>query len=123
MVGGDIVENIFPEFLVDLLIASVVFSIILMALIQKFKSLDFITKSWQVWSLDLFLSFAIGLPFGITFYDFNWKESLWIGLFSFIGATGIYKTLKSQNIINYKPASVSDTIELPKQNEIVRDDK
>ena len=116
-------EKIFPELLIDLLIISLTFSVILMALVQKIKSSTFITKSWHVWILDLFLAFIVGIPFGITFYDLNWRDGLWVGLFSFVGASGIYEALKNQNIINYKPASVSDTIELPKENEIVRDDK
>lgn len=116
-------ENIFPDLLVNLLIVSVTFSVILMALVQKIKAATFITKSWHVWILNLFLSFSIGVPFGVTFYDLNWKDCLWVGLFSFIGASGIYEALKSQNIINYKPSSVSDTVQLPKENEIVRDNK
>lgn len=116
-------EEFFPTILIDLLIISVTFSIILMMLIQKFKSLSFIKKSWQVWLLNLFFSFAIGIPFGITFYDLDIKHSIWVGLFSFVGASSIYEVLKNQNIINYKPASVSDVVTIPIKNEIVRDQK
>lgn len=116
-------ENFFPELLVDLLIVSVVFSTILMMLIQKVKSVSFIKKSWQVWLLNLLFSFAIGIPFGIMFYDLDVREGVWVGLFSFVGASGIYEALKNQNLINYKPTSVTDTVTLPTENEIVRDTK
>ena len=115
-------EVFFPELLIDLLIVSVVFSTILMMIIQKLKTLSFIKKSWQVLLLNFLFSFAIGIPFGITFYDLDLKKGIWVGLFSFVGASGIYEVLKNQNIINYKPTSVSDTVEVPVQNEIVRDD-
>lgn len=116
-------EEFFPALLIDLLIVSVTFSVILMTLIQKFKSVSFIKKSWQVWLLNLFFSFAIGIPFGLTFYDLNIIESIWVGLFSFIGASSIYEALKKQNFINYKPSSTSDTVTISTKNEIVRDDK
>jgi len=116
-------EEFFPTLLIDLLIVSVVFSTILMMLIQKFKSFSFIKKSWQVWILNLFFSFAIGIPFGIMFYDLNVQEGIWVGLFSFVGASGIYEALKNQNLINYKPTSVTDTVTIPTENEIVRDAK
>ena len=114
-------EEFFPTLLIDLLVISVTFSIILMALIQKIKSLPFINKSWQVWILNFIFSFGIGIPFSITFYNITLKDSLWVGMFSFIGASGIYEAFKNQNIINYKPSSVSDNITISKKNEIKRD--
>lgn len=123
ILGGDLMESFFPELLVDLLIVSVVFSTILMMIIQKAKTLSFIKKSWQVWLLNLVFSFAIGIPFGMMFYDLDVKKGIWVGLFSFVGASGIYEALKNQNIINYKPTSISDTVTVPIKNEIVRDNK
>lgn len=116
-------DEIFPELLKNLLVVSVTFSVILMALVQKFKGIAFIKKSWQVWIINLVFSFAVGIPFGMTFYNLNVIECLWVGLFSFIGASGIYEMLKNQNIINYKPVSVDDVIEIPTANEIARDEK
>lgn len=116
-------EAFFPTRLLDLLTVSTVFSVVLMTLIQKFKSFSFIKKSWQIWLLNLFFSFAIGIPFGITFYNLDIKDSIWVGVFSFIGASSIYEMLKMQNFINYKPTSVSDVVTIPTQNEIVRDTK
>lgn len=114
-------EEFFPTLLLDLLIISITFSVILMALIQKLKALSFITKSWHIWFLNLVFSFTIGIPFSMTFYKISMKDSIWVGLFSFIGASAIYEGLKSQNIINYKPSSISDTVTISKENEIKRD--
>ena len=115
-------EEFLPTLLLDLLVISVTFSVILMALIQKLKGFVFITKSWQVWILNLILSFAVGIPFSMTFYNISLIDSIWVGLFSFIGASAIYQGLKSQNMINYKPSSISDTVAIAKKNEIKRDD-
>ena len=113
-------EEFFPTLLLDLLVISITFSIVLMALIQKFKVLTFINKSWQVWLLNLIFAYLIGVPFAMTFYDITLKNSLWVGFFSFVGASGIYEALKNQNIINYKPSSISDKITLDRNNEIKR---
>lgn len=113
-------ETFFPEHLLKLLLVSITFSTILMLLIQKIKKLSLITKSCQVWILNLVLSFIIGIPFTIFFYELNIYDGIWVGLFSFIGATAIYNTLKKQNIINYTPNSVSDTITISKTREIKR---
>lgn len=115
-------NNIIPKLLIELLGISMVFSIILMALIQKIKSFPFINKSSHVLFINLILSFAIGIPFSIAFYNINWIDGIWIGLFSFVGASSIYQGLKSQNLINYTPASVEDTINISKDKEIKRND-
>ena len=113
-------EEFFPTLLLDLLVISITFSIVLMALIQKFKVLSFINKSWQVWFLNLIFSFLIGIPFAMTFYNITLKDSLWGGFFSFVGASGIYQALKNQKIINYTPSSISNKVTLDKKNEIKR---
>jgi hypothetical protein len=120
------VELFFPDYLIDLLIISMSVSVVLMALIQKFKTLTFINKIWQVWLLNLLLSFALGVPFAMSFYNLNWIDGIWVSVFSFIGAPTLYDALKNQNIINYKPISLSDNISaninVSIENEIKRDE-
>ena len=115
-------DNIVPKLLIELLGISMVFSIILMAVIQKIKSFPFINKSSHVLFINLVLAFAIGIPFSINFYNINWIDGIWIGLFSFVGASSIYQALKSQNLINYTPVSVEDSINISKDKEIKRND-
>lgn len=109
------------ETLTNILMISVTLSIIVMATIQKFKSLSFINKDYQIFTINLILSFLIGIPFTYTFYEKELILSIWISLFSFIGAPGIYEVLKKQNIINYTPKSLSNnTIKIDKKNLIER---
>ena len=109
--------------LLNILMISVIFSTVLMALIQKFKSLSFITKSYQVWFLNLIFSFLWGIPFAVNLYNVSLMSAIWVGLFSFIGAPTIYELMKNQKMINYKPKSSndnSDYIKIKKENEIKR---
>lgn len=115
---GDIMLDIFPSSLIDLLIISVTLSFVLMSLIQKIKKLSFISKEWQIWIINLFLSFLIAIPFGIKFYDASLNDGIWIGLFTFIGAPTLYETLKNQTILTYKPSSLNSTVTISTKNEI-----
>lgn len=115
-------EELFPTHLLDVLAISVTFSFILMTLIQKFKTLSFVTQSWQVWILNFLCSFLLGIPFAMTFYNTSLCDSIWVGIFSFIGASSIYSALKKQTILTYKPTSITDTLKISKENEIERTD-
>lgn len=106
-----------------LLLISITFSIFLMTLVQKIKTLDFIRKSWQVWLINFICAPLMGIPFGMAFYELTLQQSIWISLFGFIGAPSIYEALKKQNMINYKPKSTTDNQNytcIPKENEIKR---
>lgn len=120
--GVNKMEAILPAKLLDLLVTSIILSAFIMVLLQKFKTLSFITKNWQIWLLNLLFSFGVGIPFTIYFYDLDLFSGLWVGLFTFVGATAIYDILKNQNIIKYTPTSLSDTVEISKENEIKRGD-
>ncbi|MDD2203374.1 MAG: hypothetical protein PHT75_01385 [Bacilli bacterium] len=108
----------------NLLMISVTFSIILMTLIQKLKTLSFMKNNNHVMIADFLLSF-LGILFGMYFYDLTIIEGLWVSLFSFIGAPAIYKLLKAQNVINYTPKSLDDCrgcIVIEQENIINRED-
>lgn len=103
-------ENVLPSNFVNCLMISLILSVVMMALLQKFKKLPFIKKCWQIWILNLVFSFLIGIPFSITFYNTSIKDSVWIGLFCFIGAPSIYQALKKQNLLQYRPESLKDDV-------------
>ena len=112
-------ETVLPSSFVNCLMISLILSIIMMALLQKFKKLPFIKKCWQILVLNLFFSFVIGIPFSISFYGTNTKDSIWISLFCFIGAPTIYEALKKQNLLQYRPESLKDdVVEVPIENKI-----
>jgi hypothetical protein len=85
-----------------------IFSIILMALIQKIKTLKFINKEGHIWIINLVLSFSLGIYFSIHFFKVSFNDAVWISIFSFIGAPSLYELLKTQKIIKYKPKSLDD---------------
>jgi hypothetical protein len=113
-------ENIFPDSLIDILLAGVALSSIIMIMLQNIKSAKIIQTGNQIWVLNLILSFVLGIPFAMKFYSLPLIDGIWVGIFSFIGAPAIYEALQNQNIINYKPSSLSSTIEISKENEIKR---
>lgn len=115
-------DTIITEELLNILMISITFSVILMAFIQKIKDLEFIKKGWQIWLANLVFSFAIGIPFAMNFYNLEITLAIWVSVFGFIGAPTLYETLKSQNIINYTPKSTDDNnnIIIPTDNEIKR---
>jgi len=96
---------------INCLLISAVVSMIDMALVQKFKELSFIDNSNKVFLLNLFFSFLVGIPFSLIFYKVKFYYGIWISIFSFIGASNMYEMLKRQNLINYKPFSISDKYE------------
>lgn len=113
-------ENVLPSNFVNCLMISLILSIVIMALLQKFKKLPFIKKCWQIWVLNLIFSFLIGVPFAISFYHVNTKDSVWVSLFCFIGAPSIYASLKKQNLLQYRPESLKDdVVEVPIENKII----
>ena len=112
-------ENVLPSSFVNCLMISLILSVVMMALLQKFKKLPIIKKCWQIWILNLIFSFLIGIPFSMSFYSTGWKDSVWVSLFCFIGAPTIYEVLKKQNLLQYHPESLKDdVVEVPIENQI-----
>ena len=108
------------DLLMKILMISITFSIFEMALVQKVKTLSFFKKSWHVLLFNFVSSFIFGTLFSIWFFKLTIYNGLWVSFFSFIGAPMIYEMLKMQNIINYTPKSVSNSITISKENEIKR---
>lgn len=94
--------------LINCLFISSVISIVNMLLIQKIKELTFVKSTDHIFFLNTIFSFVVGIPFSIIFYKLNIYYSIWVSIFSFIGAPNIYEMLKKQNIINYTPFKLSD---------------
>lgn len=97
--------------LINCLLISAIVSVINMIMVQKFKELSCIKNSDQVFILNLILSFAIGIPFSIIFYGKEFYYSVWVSIFSFVGASNIYELLKKQTLIDYTPFKISDKYE------------
>lgn len=103
------------DLLKELLIVAIVLSVVTMAFIQKTKGIFKTSKFIELYSAIVNVIFAI--VFCISFTEISIINSLWVGLFSFLGADTLYKTLEG------KLASFSDI--LNKKEEIIeikRDD-
>ena len=108
------------QMLMDVLLISITFSVFEMALIQKIKTSSILKKSWQVVLFNFISSFVLGTLFSMWFFELSLYNGLWVSLFGVIGAPSIYEVLKKQNIINYTPKSLSNTITISRSNEIKR---
>ena len=58
----------------------------------------------------------LGVLFCITFTSIPFPESLWVGLFSFIGADTIYKTLEGKLKSYTSLVKTEENILVPKEN-------
>lgn len=81
------------ELLLDLIYVSILASIISSQTIQKIKEMFNLPSIFNS-IMALFLSFIIGFCFAISFYSVNLLYAVWIGLFTLIGAEGLYKTFR-----------------------------
>ena len=95
--GGNILFDI--DNLKLFLIISITISSITCAFVQKTKGLFKSSKYLTIYSL--ILNMAISVLFCISFTNVTLPNSLWIGLFSFIGADSIYKSLEGK-ILSYR---------------------
>ena len=77
----EILDVLITDNLLNILMIGITLSIIMMAVIQKIKGLTFITTDNQIWFINFILSFGIGIPFSIFFYELSIYEGIWISLF------------------------------------------
>lgn len=117
---GDIFEMVISDaFMNDILIA-LGFSTVLFVVMQKIKDLPIIKSDTAILITDFILALGLGIPYTMYYYQLPIFEAVVVGLLAFVGAPAIYTALKKQTIINYKPKSKSDVIEVPKDNYIDR---
>ena len=78
----------------EILITSIALSAVTCTFVQKTKK--FFKSSKYLMLYNLIVNMVIGEIFCITFSTVKFPESLWVGLFSFLGADTIYKTLEGK---------------------------
>ena len=71
--------------------------------IQKTKK--FCKSSYCITTYGLFVNLILGFFFSQTFSDIDYVKSVWVGLFSFLGADTIYKNLEGK-IASYKELTI-----------------
>lgn len=100
----------------QLLVIAIVLSVITMAFIQKTKGIFKTSKFIELYSA--FINIVFSIAFCMSFTEISIVNSIWVGLFSFLGADTLYKTLEG------KLQSFSDILNNKEEViEIERDDK
>ncbi len=98
-----------------ILVVAIACSTITVAFIQKTKK--FCRNSRCITIYSFIVNMLFGYFFSVTFASIDWVKSLWVGLFSFIGADTIYRNLEgklssySQLVMNQSPSLPSDSQE------------
>lgn len=95
------------DFVNCIMISSMV-SILNMSLIQKFKEISFFNDSNKIFLLNIIFSFVIGISFSMIFYKIEFYYSVWVSIFSFLGASNIYNFMKKKKMINYNSFQKND---------------
>ncbi len=106
------------EYLKDLLMISIALSTITCAFIQKTKV--YFKKSRYLLPYSFIVNMLLSIIFCYTFTDISFPTSLWIGLFSFIGADTIYKSLEGRLA---KHSNLIESVRIPKKNIINEEEK
>ena len=93
------------ELIKALLLIAVSSSIKSASFVQKIKTVSLIKSSECLIYISFLISMSFGILFTLSFTDYKLIDSIWVGLFSFIGADSLYKAFedklfKSFNKIN-----------------------
>lgn len=108
------------EFLQQLLVIAIALSTITCAFIQKTKCIFKTSK--YLCSYSFFVNIIFSVLFCISFTAVDFPTSLWVGLFSFLGADTIFKTLEGK-LASHKNIISSDLIYVKKENLINTEDE
>ena len=104
------------DYLKSILMIAISCSIITSAFIQKTK--HYCSSSKCIVFYSFLVNMILGFLFSMTFTNIDKINSLWVGLFSFIGADTIYRTLEG------KLASYNDLVSNSnKTNEIINENQ
>lgn len=108
------------EYLQKMLVIAIALSTITCTFIQKTKKL--FNSSKYIAPYSFIVNLSIGVIFCITFTDITFPRSLWVGLFSFLGADTIYKSLEGK-ITPHKELVTKKKVSIPTENIINKEDK
>lgn len=86
----------------ELLLIAVSSSIISTFFVQKIKCASLIKCSECLIYISFLISMSFGILFTLSFTDYKLIDSLWVGLFSFIGADSLYKALEDKLFTSFK---------------------
>lgn len=97
----------------QMIIVAIAMSTITCSFIQKTKK--YLKTSKLICLYSFIINMVTSVIFCITFTEVRFPESLWVGLFSFIGADTLYRSLEGK-INSYKDIVIKKFIEVPIDN-------
>lgn len=101
------------EYLEEILVIAIALSVITCAIVQKTKGHFPTNKYLPLYSLVI--NIITGMVFCITFTNVKFPTSLWVGLFSFLGADTIYKSLEGK-LLSYNDILTRNKVSIPNEN-------
>ena len=107
------------EYLQQPLIIAIALSTITCAFIQKTKCCFNSSKYLALYSI--LVNIFVGIVFCMTFTSIDFPNSLWIGMFSFLGADTIYKTLEGK-VSSYSDIANKKGLYISKDNLINKEE-
>ena len=110
MLDFDLIKNI--------LIIGISSSIVTTSFVQKIKETINFKKSNYIVIVSFFVSMSIGFLFSLSFSDVGVVNSIWVGLFSFLGADILYKMFEDKIFKPFSEINNEKVIEIPKDNRI-----
>ena len=84
-----------------LLVIACASSILSTAFVQKIKTASIIKCNSCLLYISFFVSMLFGVVFTLSFTKYDILESLWVGLFSFLGADSLYKAFEDKIFASY----------------------
>lgn len=111
----------------NLLVIAIACSSITVILIQKTKK--FCHNSNCITLYSLFVNLILGFCFSQTFSNINYINSIWVGLFSFLGADTLYRNLEgklasySELVINKRKTTDEDNTSERKEEDAPTQEK
>ena len=81
------------QLFLDMIHLAIICSIISSQIIQKIKKVINNHRSFNM-IISCLISFVIGFSYTLSFYSSNKLYAIWIGIFTLIGAEGMYRAFK-----------------------------
>ncbi len=105
------------ELLRNLLIIAIMLAVVTTAFVQKTKVLFKTSNFIELYSFVVNVAFSVA--FCLSFTDVSIINSLWVGLFAFLGADTLYKTFEGKlqsfsDMIKPKEELKEPEVELPR---------
>ena len=104
------------ELIKNILIIAMASSIITTAFVQKIKEAIEFKKSSRLVIVSFTVSMVVGTLFSLTYGNVNFVNSLWVGLFSFIGADAIYKVFEDKIFKSFGAITESNKVVVKEEN-------